>query len=67
MNMNERDGLYGNFSGNKVTSTIKITNGVVTNYTVSGSGYACTISNEPKASNCSASGFQITSITWTPD
>ena len=67
MYMNKSDGTYGNRAKNNGSITIKFTDGEITSSTISGSGYAGTVSSAGVAYRCDASNFQFTSITWTPD
>ena len=63
MAMSTNDGGVGSGSG-KITVTI--TDGTITNHTITGSGSAMTVGGRSNTYGCSASNFRITGISWTP-
>lgn len=63
MTMSTNDGGIGSGSG-KISVTI--TDGTITNYTMTGSGSAITVGGRSNTYGCSASNFRITGISWTP-
>ena len=63
MTMNVNDGGVGLASGR---ITVTLTDGAITNHTITGSGSAMTVGARNEAGVCSASNFIITGISWTP-
>ena len=63
MTMSTNDGGVGSGSGR---ITVTLTNGAITNYSMTGTGSAMTVGARPEAGICNASNFRITGISWTP-